>query len=221
MLNCDSPTADLLGMPPSMSGMIIGLAPTAALVSTLLYSMWTNYSFRDPLLLCVLCAISGNMFYGLALQVGSPAFIFVGRLLTGLSGPRVISRRYIVDHVSLEDRTSASSQFVTAGALGLACGPLFASLLERLNMSFQWRANLDFLSSRPEYSIVIMIYQKETAPGWIMAVLWLAALVVLFSFFEDPLQTQRLRVSTRIVSICFFDFISLIDSQLHQPRRRS
>lgn len=54
-------------MSASMSGFIIGLAPTAALVSTLLYSMWTNFSFRSPLLLCVCCAIAGNMFYGYGL----------------------------------------------------------------------------------------------------------------------------------------------------------
>ena len=41
--------------------------------------------------------------------------IFAGRLLTGLGGPRGISRRYIADHVSLKDRLMASSHFITAG----------------------------------------------------------------------------------------------------------
>jgi hypothetical protein len=174
-----------------MSGLIIGLAPTAALVSTLLYSMWTNYSFRQPLLLCVVCAILGNTFYGMALQMSSPSFIFLGRLLTGLSGPRVISRRYIVDHVALEDRTAASSQFVTAGALGLACGPLIASLLERFNISFQWHVNMNIFYGNPEYKVLVVLYQPETAPGWIMSALWMTSFIVLFFCFEDPLLKQQ------------------------------
>jgi hypothetical protein len=179
----------MLGMSASMSGLIIGLAPTAALVSTLVYSMWTNYSFRNPLLLCVSCAIVGNMFYGMALQFHSPSFIFIGRLLTGLSGPRVISRRYIVDHVAQADRTAASTYFVTAGALGLACGPLIASLLDRFNVSFEWRMPLDGLPLGR--SVVLMAYQPETAPGWIMSGMWFLSLLVLFFTFQDPLLQRN------------------------------
>jgi hypothetical protein len=44
--------------------------------------------------------------------------IISGRLLTGFAGTRVVARRYIADHVSVQDRLTASSQFVTVTALG-------------------------------------------------------------------------------------------------------
>lgn len=88
--------ARLLGMSSALSGLIIGLTPAAALLSSLLYSMWSNYSFKDPIICCIVCAFVGNVFYGMALQWDAPWMILVGRLLTGFGGPRVISRRYIV-----------------------------------------------------------------------------------------------------------------------------
>jgi len=88
--------ARLLGMPSTMSGLIIGLTPAAALISSLVYSMWSNYSFKDPIICCIVCAFVGNVFYGMALQCDASWMILAGRLLTGFGGPRVISRRYIV-----------------------------------------------------------------------------------------------------------------------------
>ena len=75
-------------------------------------------SFRMPLHCCTICLISGNLLYGLRLQCNSVAFAFLGRVLTGLGSSRVICRRFIVDHVPLRDRTDASRNFITAGALG-------------------------------------------------------------------------------------------------------
>lgn len=88
--------ARLLGMSSTLSGLIIGLTPAAALLSSLVYSMWSNHSFKDPILCCIVCAFTGNVFYGMALQWDASWMILVGRLLTGFGGPRVISRRYIV-----------------------------------------------------------------------------------------------------------------------------
>ena len=180
-------SADLLGMSPSMSGLIIGLTPTAALLTTLLYSMWTNYSFKNPLLLCIICAIIGNLLYGMALQCGSISMLFMGRLLTGFSGPRVISRRYIADHVSLEDRTLASSQFVTANAMGLAFGPLIASMVATLDYRFEYGINL-FASNK---RFVLFLYQTETAPGWIMCLFWIVSLIILLFFFQEPIEPDE------------------------------
>lgn len=42
--------SELLGESKFMSGVIIGLSPLAALVSALVYSHWTNYSFKVSVL---------------------------------------------------------------------------------------------------------------------------------------------------------------------------
>jgi hypothetical protein len=186
--------ARLLGMTPALSGVIIGLCPAAAMVSALLYSMWSNYSFKQPILFCIACGIVGNLLYGMALQCGSCEMIILGRLITGFGGPRVISRRYIADHVPHAERLLASSQFVTAGALGLSCGPLISSLVERAGYSFTWTWTGEGVAfSPPEYasdasdaSFVLVQYQSVTAPGWIFAAIWLVALVAVAIFFQEP-----------------------------------
>ena len=168
--------SDKLGMSAGLSGLIIGLSPLAALVSAMIYSVWTNYSFKQPLVTSLLFLVSGNLFYAMALQCHSPHYIFVGRLLTGLGGPRGITRRYIADHVSLADRTEASSYFVTAGAMGLACGPLMSSLVSACRYSFVTRWN----------DVIIIQYELVTAPGWIMFLFFAGTLLAVLFGFDDP-----------------------------------
>jgi hypothetical protein len=170
--------ANLLGMTAAMSGMIIGFSPAAALVSSLAYSKWSNYSFKSPLIACITCATLGNILYGAALQCNSVPMIFLGRLLVGFGGPRVISRRYIADHVSLQDRLIASGQFVSAGALGLVFGPLLASLMERWQWHFTWQS----------LGTTWVLYESVTAPGWTMALFWFLSLVAVVVWFEEPLS---------------------------------
>jgi hypothetical protein len=176
--------AKLLGMTPAMSGIIIGLCPAAALVSSLFYSMWSNFSFKQPILLCIACGIVGNIMYGMALQCESSYLLLVGRLLVGFGGPRVISRRYIADHVPQENRLIASSQFVAAGALGLACGPLISSLVAASGVTFTCTTSI-FGTTHP---VVWLIYQSETAPGWIMATGWFVSLILVMFYFREPDQ---------------------------------
>lgn len=179
--------SDKLGMSAGLSGLIIGLSPLAALVSAMIYSVWTNYSFKQPLVTSLVFLVSGNLFYAIALQCQSPHYIFVGRLLTGLGGPRGITRRYIADHVSLADRTEASSYFVTAGAMGLACGPLMSSLVSASKYSFvtQWN------------DTVIVQYELVTAPGWIMFLLFAVTLLAVLLGFKDPTIAKQ-KITNRV-----------------------
>jgi hypothetical protein len=179
--------SDKLGMSAGLSGLIIGLSPLAALVSAMIYSVWTNYSFKQPLVTSLIFLVSGNLFYAIALQCESPRYIFVGRLLTGLGGPRGITRRYIADHVSLADRTEASSYFVTAGAMGLACGPLMSSLVSASRYSFVTRWN----------DTVIVQYELVTAPGWIMFLLFAVTLIAVLMGFKDPTIAKQ-KVTHRV-----------------------
>ena len=64
---------------------------------------------------------------------------------------------------------------MTAGALGLAFGPLLSSLVTRSAVHFEW--GIDF--------------QAVTAPGWIMASLWIIALLATVMVFEEPDQKVR------------------------------
>ena len=59
------------------------------------YSVWSNYSFKQPLVVSLIFLAIGNLFYALALQCNSPYFIFIGRLFTGTYVTDIISKSSI------------------------------------------------------------------------------------------------------------------------------
>jgi len=89
--------------------------------------------------------------------------------LNGFGSARSINRRFIADTFSKRDRTAASAAFVTAGALGMACGPAMAAMLSQLPF-------------HPESTI----WTVETSPGWVMLCLWSAFMIAAIVFFEEP-----------------------------------
>lgn len=162
--------AEKLGSPPVLSGIIIGMTPIAALVSTVLYSWWTSYSYKAALIFASACSVLGNLLYAAGLPYNSLTMVFVGRLLNGFGSARSINRRYIADTFSRKERTAASAAFVTAGALGMAAGPAIASLVH---------------FTIPDNS-TNLYWQVENSVGWVMGLVWAIYLLCLVVGFTDP-----------------------------------
>lgn len=171
--------ATKLGCTASMSGMIIGMTPCAALLSAVLYSWWANHSYKNALLFASVCSLMGNILYALALPLNNVWYIIFGRLLNGFGGARAINRRYIADTCRREDRTAASAAFVTAGALGMAAGPAIASIIG--------------LATKKTNDVYYVYWTAETAPGWIMFLLWSIYLAAAYHYFEDPMKGRNLQ----------------------------
>jgi predicted MFS family arabinose efflux permease len=161
--------ADKLGSTEAMAGIIIGMTPNAALIATVLYGWWSNYSYKSALIFAAGCSMMGNVFYALALHQDSFTFVIIGRFFNGFGSARSINRRFIADTYSRSERTVASAQFVTAGALGMAAGPAIAAILGRFHF--------------PEESL---IWTVETSPGWVMLTLWSCFFLSAIFFFEEP-----------------------------------
>lgn len=85
-----------------------------------------------------------------------------------LGSARAVNRRYISDRVPLKIRMQASAGFVSASALGMACGPALAGLLQY------------------NFKIYKFTFNQETLPGWVMAVAWLIYLIWLWISFKEP-----------------------------------
>lgn len=85
-----------------------------------------------------------------------------------MGSARAVNRRYISDCVPLKYRMQASAGFVSASALGMACGPALAGLLQT------------------NFKIYKITFNQETLPGWAMALLWLLYLVLLWITFREP-----------------------------------
>lgn len=85
-----------------------------------------------------------------------------------LGSARAVNRRYISDCVPLKIRMQASAGFVSASALGMACGPALAGLLQF------------------NFKIYKFTVDQNTLPGWVMAAAWLLYLVWLCITFKEP-----------------------------------
>ena len=87
--------ATMLGFDPACAGIIIGMTPLAVIVSCVLYSWWSSYSYKRAIIFASFSCIVGNLVYALALPCKSMKMVLIGRLLTGFGSARVINRRYI------------------------------------------------------------------------------------------------------------------------------
>lgn len=68
----------------------------------------------------------------------------------------------------LKIRLQASAGFVSASALGMACGPGLAGFLQT------------------KFTIYSLTFNQSTLPGWVMSVAWLLYLVWLWFSFKEP-----------------------------------
>ncbi|KAL3781343.1 hypothetical protein ACHAWO_010731 [Cyclotella atomus] len=166
--------ANALGMGDAMSGLIIGAMPWAALFSAVIYSIWSNYCYRQPLLASGMLLMTGNLLYASAYRRGSITMALCGRFLTGLGGPRSMNRRYIADTTPLAYRTSVNAALGTATAMGAALGPATAIMIDGVDVSFDV----------PLYGTVY--FNSMTGPGFIMFGLWIVFTIILALTFEEP-----------------------------------
>lgn len=166
------PTADdystSLGAAPTVCGIVIGAMAVAQLFSSVYFSAWSNRSYFRPLVFSSIVLFLGNILYALAYDAHSIWILLIGRLFCGLGSARAVNRRYISDCVPLKIRMQASAGFVSASALGMACGPALAGILQ-IN-----------------FKIHKVTFNQNTLPGWVMAIAWLVYLVWLWITFKEP-----------------------------------
>jgi predicted MFS family arabinose efflux permease len=85
--------AEALGSSDALSGLMIGMAPSFTLSSSVGYSYWTNHSYKRRILFAGVLQCVGNLMYANAFAYGSVEMCLLGRAITGLGAPRIINRR--------------------------------------------------------------------------------------------------------------------------------
>ena len=98
----------------------------AAIFTSVGISVWTQRSFKSPLLFSALSCLAGNLMFVASYQLRSLPLLLGARLLNGLGSARTANRRYTADYVSKKDRTMASAAFVGCSNLGQALGPFLS-----------------------------------------------------------------------------------------------
>uniref|UniRef100_A0A5B6ZET5 SPX domain-containing protein n=1 Tax=Davidia involucrata TaxID=16924 RepID=A0A5B6ZET5_DAVIN len=166
------PTADnyslSLGAAATVCGAVIGSMAVAQVFSSVFFSAWSNKSYLRPLVFSSVVLLVGNTLYALAYDLNSIYVLLIGRLFCGFGSARAVNRRYISDCVPLKMRMQASAGFVSASALGMACGPALACLLQT------------------KFKIYNITFNEDTLPGWVMALAWLVYLLWLWISFREP-----------------------------------
>ncbi|KAL3331261.1 hypothetical protein AABB24_034866 [Solanum stoloniferum] len=166
------PTADdysmSLGAAATVCGIVIGAMAVAQIFSSVYFSSWSNRSYFRPLVFSSIVLFVGNIMYALAYDLKSIPVLLIGRIFCGLGSARAVNRRYISDCVPLKIRMQASAGFVSASALGMACGPALAGLLQT------------------NFKIYKLTFNQDTLPGWLMAFAWLVYLIWLWISFREP-----------------------------------
>ncbi|XP_068306411.1 SPX domain-containing membrane protein At4g22990-like isoform X2 [Pyrus communis] len=171
------PTADdysmSLGAAATVCGVVIGAMAVAQVFSSVYFSAWSNRSYFKPLVFSSIVLFVGNTLYALAYDLNSIWVLLIGRLFCGLGSARAVNRRYISDCVPLKIRMQASAAFVSASALGMACGPALAGLLQT------------------NFKIYKLTFNQDTLPGWVMAIAWLLYLIWLWISFREPAREDE------------------------------
>ncbi|XP_022736587.1 SPX domain-containing membrane protein At4g22990-like [Durio zibethinus] len=166
------PTADdysmRLGAAATVCGIVIGAMAVAQVFSSVYFSAWSNRSYFRPLIFSSIVLLVGNTMYAMAYDLNSLTVLLLGRLFCGFGSARAVNRRYISDCVPLKIRMQASAGFVSASALGMACGPALAGILQT------------------NFKIYKFTFNEATLPGWVMAVAWLVYLMWLWISFKEP-----------------------------------
>jgi len=170
--------AEALGSSDALSGMMIGMAPWFALISSIAYSYWTNYNYKHPILFAGVLQFVGNLMYANAYGYKSVELCLLGRAITGLGAPRIINRRYVADATPFSLRTAASAAFAMATALGAALGPGMAILLDRMN---EFEFYLPLLKEQ--------YFNGMTGPGYFMALSWFIYTLCILFFFGEPTRS--------------------------------
>ncbi|KAK1740217.1 MFS transporter [Skeletonema marinoi] len=170
--------AEALGCNDALSGIMVGAAPLFAMSSSVVYSYWTNYNYKHPMLFAATLQIIGNLLYASAFSYKSIRMCLIGRAVTGLGAPRVINRRCLADVTPFSLRTTASVVFGLATALGAAFGPGISIVIDRID-EFQFK--LPLLGDQ--------FFNPMTGPGYFMCVNWIIYAATICFFFKEPKRT--------------------------------
>jgi len=190
--------AEALGSKDAVAGLMLGATPLFALTSCIAYSYWTNYNYRNPLLFAGILQFLGNFCYANAYAYQSVELCLIGRAMTGLGAPRIINRRYVADATPFKLRTMTSAMFAMAMAVGSACGPGMAILLD---MVPEFQFHLPFLETQ--------YFNGMTGPGYFMSLNWFIYTLCIAFFFSEPTRSGLEELKKREAKLDEVDEVEL------------
>jgi hypothetical protein len=161
-----------IGASAFLTGIVIAATHFSAIGATFVYSSWTNYSYRKPLLFSICLYFLGNICYAYAGYFETIYLMILGKFLMGCGSARVVNRRYLIDHVEEAHLLHYSMLYVVTTSLGNVLGPLSAVFLLLLDDVYLFNG--------------LITLNEFTWPVWFCSIFWVVGIVVVYIYFEEP-----------------------------------
>ncbi|PPQ80527.1 hypothetical protein CVT26_004310 [Gymnopilus dilepis] len=168
--------AELLGGTPTFSGLTIGIPPAISGIFLIFITRYDRGQYGRPLLISITAFILGNTIYALAYPLHLLPLLLLGRIVSGFGFISFMySKRFCADPriVGVRRRTTLAGYLVLGQAVGFSAGPFLGGVLYKVG--FEDR-----------------VFNGVTAPGWLMAGVFVIFGVVSWFVFEDvPARPSR------------------------------
>ena len=128
-----------LGVDQIISGTIQSVTPiTAALFGFYLNYITLNNKYRNAYFLSLFLLIGGMILYYLAISFNDKEIIgiiilLIGRLLLGMGGARLMTRKFVANNVKLWAQSTYSTILVTISLISICFGAGISAILEFIN----------------------------------------------------------------------------------------
>lgn len=163
-----------IGRPIELGFIVLSATPLAMLISTIIFSRYTLFAYKIPMIITVLCHIVGTFLYGFANHYESFTMMFIGRFILGMGCGRIINRKYLISYIPKSEATAFSLYYVLVSVVGGAMGPGIAFILSYFS----------------DFSLGVMNFNQFTYPGYVGCILAILYLIPLTIYYTDPLKTK-------------------------------
>ncbi|KAL5492861.1 hypothetical protein ACEPAI_4309 [Sanghuangporus weigelae] len=165
--------AEFLGGTATFSGLVLGIPVVFAGVALPFLLKYDQGKYSRPIHFSCAVAIVGHILYGLAYYANFLWLILIGRSVIGLAMANFMySKRYCSDAriVGIRRRTTLAGWLVIGQGIGCSVGPFMGGLLYKVGFDNR-------------------VFNGDTSPGWVMAVVWAVYWVAVSLFFYDVPDT--------------------------------
>lgn len=128
-----------LGINKSLSGILQAVTPLAAVMFSFVLNYITlNNRYRYPYFISLTLLFSGMLLYYLAHTFNENKsegliILVIGRVLFGMGGARIMTRKFIAINVDVGSQSKYSSILVSISAFGICFGPGLSAVLQFAN----------------------------------------------------------------------------------------
>jgi MFS family permease len=150
---------ELIKFPHDYAGLLNGATPLASVISGAFTAYWTSHNYKLPMATTCFSILLANGAYLLALYNTKYYYcLLLGRVLLGIGGTGLISRRYMSEHVSWMNRAKWSAALIIGSGLGMASGPFIAVFTRKMTFTVYGVVFADMMLPAAIYLAVWVIY---------------------------------------------------------------